>query len=273
MSDRRALLVGFDSAWTANNRGAIVPLLRHSDGRFEEITLPLLADFNEAANYISDWQAQVDPGSTMILIDQPVVVTNSSGQRPVERIVSSAVCRRGGGMQPANTSRRGMFGPGAPVTAFLRRFDAIETYPVQVMMALGWLLEDKRPCGRLPKYNPANRRKFRQGDWQFVCQQLLEEFQERNLDLLSGFLRELHELSRPRKQHQDQLDACICLLVAIQIAESSACIVVGNATTGSIVSPHGHQLREELEERCRKIDLDPHEWVREFSIQSAASAE
>jgi len=267
MSDRPDLLVGFDSAWTANNSGAIVPLLRNSDGRFIEFGEPAIADFDSATRMLWDWQKNENPSSTLILIDQPVVVTNKTGQRPIERIVSSAVCKRRGGMQPANTSKSKMFGPGSPIHLFLERFDAIETYPVQIMMALGWVLEDERSCGRLPKYNLANRRKFRYDDWQFVCDRVIQEFERRNLRLLCSFLNELKSNPQPRKHHQDQLDACICLLVAIQISESHPCMVIGSAETGSIVSPYGYELYEELAGRCGKIGLEPREWIREFSLE------
>jgi hypothetical protein len=60
--------------------------------------------------------------SDLILLDQPMIVTNSTGQRPVEKIVGSAVSLRYGGMQPANTSRAEMFGPAAPLWPFLSRF-------------------------------------------------------------------------------------------------------------------------------------------------------
>jgi len=90
-------------------------------------------------------------------------------------------CRRGA-VQPANTGRTDMFGEKAPVWQFLNRFGGpadpfepvegtrvIETYPVLVMIALGWMLPDSRPKGRLPKYNPERRPPFSISDWQHVC--------------------------------------------------------------------------------------------------------
>lgn len=267
MSERPNLLIGFDSAWTANNSGAIVSLLRYPDGHFSEMDTPDIADFDGAMRMIVDWERDVNPSSTLILIDQPVVVRNAKGQRPVESIVSSAVCRRRGGMQPANTSKSSMFGPGSPIHFFLERFNAIETYPVQVMMALGWVLDDARPAGRLPKYNPGKRKSFKLDDWKFVCNSVIEEFKKRNLRDLCSYLQKLEANTSPRKHHQDQLDACICLLVAIQISESHPCMVVGDPNTGSIVSPYGYELYEELADRCKRIGLVPQEWIREFSLE------
>ena len=62
------------------------------------------------------------PTSTIILLDQPTIVKNLTGQRPVENIVGSAISRRRGGMQPANTSKENMFGKDAPIWPFLTRF-------------------------------------------------------------------------------------------------------------------------------------------------------
>ena len=88
-----------------------------------------------------------------MLLDQPTIVRNAEGQRPVENIVSSPVGLRYGGMQPSNTSKADMFGPNAPVWQFLNQFGGatdplflsgdskvLETYPVLIMIALGWLV-------------------------------------------------------------------------------------------------------------------------------------
>lgn len=117
-----------------------------------------------------------------MLLDQPTIVTNATGQRPVENLVGSPVSLRYGGMQPANTSRGEMFGNNAPVWPFLARFGGpadplqpvagtrvFETYPVLAMIALGWILPDSRVTGRLPKYNPERRKTFSIADWKHVC--------------------------------------------------------------------------------------------------------
>lgn len=57
-----------------------------------------------------------------MLLDQPTIVNNDTGQRPVEHLVCSPVSARLGGMQPANRSRVEMFGPDGLVWAFLERF-------------------------------------------------------------------------------------------------------------------------------------------------------
>jgi predicted RNase H-like nuclease len=109
------LLVGFDSAWTHKNSGALVGVLHSDDGTFHEFGPPRIVDYTQAEGVILKWQAEYMPTATIVLLDQPTIVMNASGQRPVENIVGSAVSRRYGGMQPANTSKGEMFGKGAPM--------------------------------------------------------------------------------------------------------------------------------------------------------------
>ena len=46
--------------------------------------------------------------------------------------------------------------------------------------------------------------------------------------------------------------------------------MVGNLETGSIVVPHGAQLIEELEIRCRRTGRNPAEWIRIVRWQTNA---
>src|SRR6185295_8831374 len=116
------LLVGFDSAWTRTHRGALAGVLRLDDGSFRQLGPPQVADFPEAEVVILGWQAEHEPVATVILLDQPTIVGNEKGQRPVDNIVGSPVSLRYGGMQPANTGKANMFGTDAPVWPFLERF-------------------------------------------------------------------------------------------------------------------------------------------------------
>lgn len=115
------LLVGFDSAWTASKAGAIVGCVRLDDGSFGELGEPRIVDFAGGTDTIIEWQRQEAPASTLVLLDQPTIVKNATGQRTVENIVSSAVSVRYGGMQPAYTKKSEMFGADAPVWPFLAR--------------------------------------------------------------------------------------------------------------------------------------------------------
>jgi predicted RNase H-like nuclease len=95
------LIVGFDSAWSTKNRGAVVAAILRTDGTVQEEGLPRSANFEEAEIIIHDWEDKFRPDSTVILIDQPTIVRNRTGQRPAEHIVASPVGRRRGGVQPA----------------------------------------------------------------------------------------------------------------------------------------------------------------------------
>ena len=188
------LLIGFDSAWTPTNSGALVGLLQLDDGTFKELGPPRIVDYPQAQEVILTWQAGHLPTATIVLLDQPTIVGNSAGQRPAENIVGSAVSIRYGGMQPANTSKKEMFGAEAPIWPFLTRFGGpadplvpvaetrvLETYPVLAMIALLWTLPDSRAAGRLPKYNPDRKRTFSISDWWHVCRLASGAFQERGL--------------------------------------------------------------------------------------------
>lgn len=273
-----SLLVGFDSAWTPGNAGALVAVLRHTDGRYEELGHLEIVSFQLAAERIAGWQSALAPESTLVLLDQPTVVRNATGQRPGENIVGAPVSLRYGGVQPANRSRAEMFGDGAPLWPFLQRFGGaadplsldsathvIETYPVLALAALGWTREDpKRLSGRLPKYNPQRRATFSHDDWRFVCERLAAALGERGLSQAEAWLRRSAGLAAPRKGDQDGLDAFLCLLVALHLAEGRECLMVGDIASGYMVVPFGAQLNAELEVRCRRTRREPGTWVRSF---------
>ena len=278
----KTLLVGFDSAWTANNSGGLVGTYLDG-GTFHDLGLPQVADFPRAQEIILRWQHDLQPATTIVLLDQPTIVKNKKRQRPVENIVGSSVSRRRGGMQPANTSKTGMFDEGAPVWEFLALFGGaadplrpaagtrvFETYPVLSMIALGWLLPDSRPANRLPKYNPLNRN-FSNTDWQFVCKQAAQEFRQRGLFEMVKWIDSVPKTA-PRKCDQDKLDACLCLLVALDLAERKDCLMVGDLRTGYIVAPYAAGLRAELDARCRETNREPSEWVRVFGLDGECHA-
>mgnify|MGYP003576299317 CR=1 FL=1 len=270
------LLVGFDSAWTPGKRGAITAALRRGDGSFQEVVIPQAADFPQAQAAILGWQAQHRPQSTIILIDQPTIVANGSGQRPVENVVSASVSRRRGGMQPANTARAEMFGHEAPIWRFLGHFggaanplvtapqtvSVLETYPVLALIALGWLREDARPSGRLPKYNPERKKTFSIQDWRYVCHAAAVFLSAVGLAETGAWIEEIGLKDKPNKSDQDRLDACLCLLVAIHVAEGRNCLMVGDVESGYIMAPHCPNLRTELNGRCIASGKDPSLWVR-----------
>jgi predicted RNase H-like nuclease len=249
------------------------------DGTFRELGPPLIVDYPEAESVILRWQADWAPEATIVLLDQPTIVKNAAGQRPVENIVASAVSLRYGGMQPASTSREEMFGTMAPMWKFLARFGGpadpfqpvadtrvFETYPVLAMIALLWTLPDSRPAGRLPKYNPERKKTFSIKDWQHVCGLASLAFHERGLVEIGQWLNVAARKASPRKSDQDGLDACLCLLVALHLAERKDCLMVGDRETGYIVVPYEGGILSELQSRCSQTGRPPSEWVRVFRL-------
>ena len=271
------LLIGFDSAWTAANSGAITGLVQCDGGNFLELGSPQSVDYRQAEEIILAWQGEIIPAVTVIMLDQPTIVTNAAGQRPVENIVGSPVSLRYGGVQPANTSKEEMFGASAPIWPFLRRFGGpanplkpasntwvFETYPVLAMIALEWTQLDVRATGRLPKYNPERRKTFTAADWQHVCRLASAALNERGLTQTAGWIANVALKSSPRKSDQDCLDACLCLIVAIYFSEGKDCLMVGNMQTGYMIVPCNNALCTELENRCRDTGRVPSHWVRVF---------
>ena len=272
MSD---LLVGFDSAWTPGNCGALAGALRTESGELQELGLPEVTNFDEAAERIISWQLKHRPVRTVVMLDQPTIVKNATGQRGVENIVASPVSRRYSGVQPAYTGREEMFGANAPVWAFLEQFggpaDPLapvksvvhETYPVLSLIALGWIQpDDARPTGRLPKYNPERRATFSIADWRFVCEKLERTLRNYGLKELANWVESLGQKSSPNKQDQDGIDACICLLVAVLVGTPRRCMMIGNLQSGYIVVPHQEDLHAEMSERCRNTARSPTDWIR-----------
>jgi predicted RNase H-like nuclease len=274
------LLVGFDSAWTPSNSGALVGMLHLDDGKFHEIGLPQIVNYQGAEQVILKWQAEHLPTATIISLDQPTIVKAAAGQRPVENIVGSPVGLRRGGMQPANTGRDEMFGEQAPVWKFLTRFGGaadplmpiadtcvFETYPALTMIALDWMLSDSRAAGRLPKYNPERKSTFNISDWRHVCESASNAFRDRGLMDIVRWINQAARNTSPRKRDQDCLDACLCLLVALYLAERKDCLMVGDYQTGYIVVPYGAGLHAELDRRCKQTDRVPSQWVRAFKAE------
>lgn len=276
------LLVGFDSAWTATNSGAIAGLVHRDDGTFLELGTPQNVDYPQAEAQILRWQADFGPTATVIMLDQPTIVNNAAGQRPVENIVGSSVGLRYGGVQPANTSKEEMFGAGAPVWPFLQRFGGpadpmnpagttwvFETYPVLTMIALNWTLPDVRATGRLPKCNP-ERNTFIAADWQHVCGLAEDAFNQLQLIQTAAWIANVGQNPSPQKSLQDGLDACLCLLVAIQFSEGMDCLMVGDMQTGYMIVPCNNGLCTELETRCNQTGRVPQQWVRVFQRPNQA---
>ena len=88
--------IGFDSAWTDNPKapGAICAIAI-KDRQPLRFYAPQFVSFNQALTFIKSVSA--DDGVTLIALDQPTVVPNSTGMRPVDRVAASLAGWLGGG--------------------------------------------------------------------------------------------------------------------------------------------------------------------------------
>ena len=271
MSD---LLIGFDSAWTPGNQGAIAAALLTDGGILLELGTPLTANFHQAGNLIESWRTKYKPAMTLIMIDQPTIVMNDTGQRCVEKIVSSPIGKYRGGVQPANTGKASMFGKAAAIWKFLdelggpsnpyhqphtRDVEIYEVYPSLALISLDWIHPPCKIKDQLPKYNPANKN-FCVCDWQYVCGHLSMILRHHGLTHIPAWIdsQSIKAVnSKPKKFEQDRLDACICLLIAILAAKRENLLVVGNMNCGYMVTPFSQALQVLLNNRCANLGLAP----------------
>ncbi len=274
MSAKREAFVGFDSAWAGKSPGGIA-WVTSVEGRHEEPQLPRPAHFDEAAQVVRDLQATCD--YVLVAVDQPTVVPNQTGMRPVERVAASLISKLGGGVQPANrgktssdrviSSKVAMFGPNAPIWRFLEPLDALqnpsqaraandglhlmEVFPALALPALEpAILERKRAA----RYNPANRRKFSLADWQLVARSVSRHAESLGLARLSKWATDQARSRKPTKSDQDCLDAAICLIVALlwRRAPRNDVTVIGDLQHGYMVSPVTPEIRGILQPAAAK---------------------
>jgi predicted RNase H-like nuclease len=255
--------VGFDSAWTDNptSPGAICSI--DYDGRqFSGFKEPILARFSQALVFIRGVDGP--GGLTLVAIDQPTIVSNQSSMRPAERVAASAISWLGGGVQPANRARVGMFDDGAPIWSFLRDLNATEDPELARSAQVGLHIMEVFPalalpafhddfCGRLraPRYNPA-RRTFRREDWVRVVEVVAAESEKLGCSVVTEWCTPLGALSNPHKSDQDRLDAVICLLIAIRwrLSPREQSVMIGDRTHGYIIAPVTDETRRRLKARA-----------------------
>jgi predicted RNase H-like nuclease len=268
--------VGFDSAWTDNPRafGAICAV-GIEGGRSVSWHPPRLAGFDDALAFIRDVRSP--SGLTLIALDQPTLVPNSESMRPVERAAASVVSWLGGGVQAAHTGKVGMFCKDSPIWPFLKAVDAVEdpevarvategVFLMEVFPALALPSLDEAFATRLgaPKYNPANRRQYKGAGWLRVTAAVAKEAGELGCPELAAWCCEAHEMTRPRKADQDRLDAGICLAIALRwrLRQREASIMMGDLSTGYMVSPASATMRAMLVVAAAKMGGVPVDGVR-----------
>ena len=114
----RCAYIGFDSAWSGKAPGGLCYAILDS-GSLCDFATPILATFDDAKCVIE--RCREDTDYTLVAIDQPTMVPNHTGMRPVERVAGSIQP----GVQPANLNSS-MFNRAAPIWAFLDDLDARE---------------------------------------------------------------------------------------------------------------------------------------------------
>lgn len=261
--------IGFDSAWTDNKRfpGAICSI-RHDGRQFLDFKAPILVSFNGALEYVR--AARAKDGLTLVAIDQPTIVPNPNGMRPAERVAASVVSWLGGGVQPANRSRVGMFDDGAPIWEFLRKMNALDDplrarvaenglFIMEVFPALALAGFHQGFCGRLkgPRYNPTRKKTFRQADWDSVVAVVGAETRTLCCTDADDWSASIKGRGIPEKSDQDKLDAVICLLAAVRwrLSPPGQSVMIGDLTSGYIVAPVAPEIRQRLASRASLLSV------------------
>lgn len=274
-SKNTTIVFGFDSAWTDNPKapGAICAI-SYCGNECLNFFEPRLVSFSGALDFIRSERS--GHAVSLVAIDQPTVVPNTHGSRPVDKVAGSLVSYVGGGVQPANRSKTKMFGVNAPIWNFLSKLDALQDpiatqsssegdFLIEVFPALALPSLNPRFAKRMsaPKYNPSNRRKFRQEDWRAVVSTVTKIASDLSLTGLADCSKNLHNLQRPKKADQDKLDAMICALVGIIWREKLAnAAMLGQLISGYMITPVSHETRERLENAAMKQQTGFH-WSRD----------
>lgn len=257
----REAFIGFDSAWTDNRRnpGAICALIL-DDGQPPVFRPPSLVTFDQATEFVLRTSFGCD--YALIAIDQPTVVPNEQGMRPVERVVASLISRLKGGVQPARRSGLGasMFGDGAPIWSFLDRIGATQdpmaardavagTFVMEVFpaLALPAIIPAIWERGHGAKYNP-KARLFRPSDWPLVCLGVAAHASAIGRLEIARCAELLATVAAPKKGDQDRLDALICLLIGLGWRHLPAedGLLLGDLDGGYIVTPVSPDTRSWL---------------------------
>jgi predicted RNase H-like nuclease len=260
------IIFGFDSAWTdaAKAPGAICAIAFDERGQVE-FHEPRLVSFADARAFIGSLRQ--DFSVSLVALDQPTVVPNSAGSRPVDKVAGSLVSFVGGGVQPANRSKIGMFCDDSPVWSFLSDLNAtqdpieartapaghflIEVFPALALPAFEDAFSQRL---RAPKYNPQNRKKFRLEDWRSVTRVVQTTAQGFDVSGLADWSDRMLALSQPRKADQDKLDAALCALIGLawRAGPVSCSAMLGDLTNGYMVTPMSEFTRPRLEQAANQ---------------------
>lgn len=250
--------IGFDSAWTdkPNAPGAICIIrLKRNSVSFVE---PELASFDQSLHVIEAEKNTSD--LCLVALDQPTIVPNLTSMRPVDRVAASLISWLGGGVQPANRSKKGMFDDAAPIWHFKQRLGAIEDphetrrankglFLIETFPALALPSIEERFHARLmgPRYNPARKKTFRAADWLAVLEAVGGYARAFDLEAVAKWCED-QRFRQPRKADQDKLDSVICALAgyAWVVAPRTNCVMIGDLENGYMISPITQAVRTRL---------------------------
>ena len=109
--------IGFDSAWGGHALGALA-WASFIDGQAADEGTPTCACFDDVANLAVKLREGND--YVLLAVDQPIIVPNQGGSRPVERVARALMGRLKSGVQSASRSNIALFGDDASIWSFLR---------------------------------------------------------------------------------------------------------------------------------------------------------
>ena len=240
-----AVFTGFDSAWGANNTGAICELVLQDDG---SLTLrenhPIPANWDDAIGLVGQ---ELDVVLKVWAIDQPICVANESGCRPVEADLAKAlIADFGCGAHSSNRSNP-CWRADAPIwnlITALQRNDYyqhpmaipaarqgryyFECYPHPAILGLFDL-------DHILKYKLRHRNR---NDWQELLR-LLRELASGDLPI-ANIRSFATERLLQNQVNENKLDAIICAYAAAHWWKygTKRSTMIGDTTTGYIVTPH-----------------------------------
>ena len=275
---RREAFIGFKSAWGDKKPGSIA-WTSFSDRSLIKCGLPKPAFFDDAINVYNELRTCHD--FLLIGIDQPTIVENYSGMRPVEKAVGSLIGKLGSGVQPANVKKSNLFGPNAPIRQFLANIDALQdpmtarvsqegAYLIEVyaVLALTALEPEIMKRNEAARYNPERSKNFCLDDWRLVTQAVERQADKLNLPALSKWARSAANISSPQKQEQNKLDAVICLIVALQwrraMRESVA--MIGDLNSGYMITPVSTSTKTILKNSARERGVCYHDATFAYNV-------
>jgi predicted RNase H-like nuclease len=262
------LYVGIDLAWGEKNTTAVVILSGSNDIKAGASLLAVeeaLSTDSDILDFLKTHEKSADDG-LLIGIDAPTLVPNNTGKRPCETILSSCLRRQEAGPHPANrTLLSGVDGTvrgerlvvaleemGVVHTPYLNQLPhppraVFEVFPHPAHIALFGLEKTIKY-----KAKPGRTRETRVDEYRRYVR-YLEGLATADPPLIlpentDAWHRQDPALLRPGalKRYEDALDALTCAYVALYRYRwgDARCPVVGNMTSGYIVTPATDAMQE-----------------------------